>query len=131
MPEGNTTQTSDAVLDAEQTEKVTVFLTLAIKDFLEDNYENSDDLRTHGIEMDLQDHGRDYAMEMIYEFAQPQPNENVRRAVAANPALDLSWLKLPEEATDENDDFRDLLEELYFKALERVSWHVGIVVTIE
>jgi hypothetical protein len=132
MPETITqTQTSDAVLDAEQTEKVTAFLAETIREFLETNYEESEKLSTYHINLDLQDHGRDYAIEHLYEFAQPEFYKQVRQAVIDNPVLDLSWLQLPEEDTKEEDSFRELLEELYVKALERVSFHVGIVVSIQ
>jgi hypothetical protein len=43
----------------------------------------------------------------------------------------MSWLKIPAEDTDEAEDLGDFLDGLYFKALERVSRHVGMVVTIE
>jgi hypothetical protein len=126
MSEGNpTTQTSDAVLDAEQTEKVTAILAESIKEFLEDNYADSDDLRTHGIEMDLQDHGRDYAIGRFYE------SELYKSVLFPKLYEDVSFSKLPAEETEAEEAFGDLLDELYFKALERVSWHVGIVVTIE
>jgi hypothetical protein len=132
MPEGNTTQTSDAVLDAEQTEKVTAFLALAIKEFLEDTYADSDDLRTHGIEMDLQDHGKEYAIGQLYEAAQPEFYDGkLPQYRKPSGYIDMSWLKIPAEDTDEAEDLGDFLDELYFKALERVSWHVGMVVTIE
>jgi hypothetical protein len=114
--EENTILTSDAVLDAEQAEKVMAFFAEAIKEFLEENYEESEKLSTHHIEMDLQDHGKDYAIGQLYQSAQS----------------DTFWLKFPEEDTDEDEEFRELLKELYFKALERVSWHLGgIVVSIE
>jgi hypothetical protein len=124
MPEGNPTQTNDTVLDAEQTEEVTAFLAVAIKEFRGENYADSDHLRTHGIEMDLSDHGKDYAIGQLWDYANAHPVDPTQPCY-------MSCLKLPEEATDEEYEFRELLDELYFKALERVSWHVGMVVTIE
>jgi hypothetical protein len=120
-------KTCDTVLDAEQTEKVTAFLADAIAEFLEENYENSDDLRTYRIERDLQDDGKDYALDQIYQVAQPEFYQN-------NPkytGTDMSWLKLPEEDSDEEEAFRVLLDELYDAALDRVSWHVSLVVKVE
>ena len=121
------TTTNDTILDAEQMEKVTAVLADAIQTFLENNYEDSEYLREDSIKMDLQDHGKDYAFDYLYEVAQPDFKQN-------NPqytGTDMSWLKLPEEDTDEEEAFRELLDELYDAALERVRWHVGIIVSVE
>jgi hypothetical protein len=132
MSEGNpTTQTNDTVLDAEQREKVTAFLAEGIKDFLKANYDDSDYLTTQRIEMDLQDDGKDNVIDELYQFAQPELNEYVRKAVAANLAPDMSWLKLPEEDTKEEEDFRELLDELYSEALDRVSWSIRTSIVVE
>jgi len=133
MPEGNpTTHTSETVLDAEQTEKVTAFLAEGIKEFLEENYDDSDDLTNQGIERDLEDYGKDHAIDQLLEFLQPANHEYVRKAIDANPALDMSWLKIPEKGTKEEKDFRELLDELYSEALDQVSWsiHTSISVSI-
>jgi hypothetical protein len=127
MAEETTTQTSDAVLDAEQTEEVTAFLADAIKEFLEETYTESEKLSTYHINQDLQDHGRDYAIGQLYELAESHP-------VDPNAVDEMSWLKLwlelPED-TDQEEEFSELLRDLYFKALERVSWHVAIVVSVK
>jgi len=116
------TTTNDAVLDAEQTEEVTAFLAESIKEFLEENYEESEHFSERGIEMDLCDHGRAYAIGQIYEFAQSHPVD-----ATAPPVM--PWLKLLIE--EKEDAFENLLDELYDEALDRVSWKIGFVVSVE
>jgi hypothetical protein len=44
---------------------------------------------------------------------------------------DISISELPAEQIDEEEAFDEMLAELYEAALERVSWHIGLVVSIE
>jgi hypothetical protein len=112
-------------LDAEQTEKVTAFLAEAIKEFLETNYEESDRLSEKSIKLDLTDHGKDYATTQFYE------SELYKTEFFPQLYKDISISELPAEQIDEEEAFDEMLAELYEAALERVSWHIGLVVSIE